>query len=318
MHTFLCPSLKKLDVNHCHELQIFKSKSQKCKEVIPFPDQFLFPSVKVIPKIEEMSLSSNDVTKINNGEYCDDDLYAVKTLYLGCFHDELDKLPMSFLQRFTNLETLHLRHSSFREIFSSENVGTIMKLKTLILNGLKDLEYLCKEKSEMATFLPSIETLHVHWCSKLKNAVPSSSLRLFQNLDKLYVSNCSGLINIITLSAARSFLKLRQLIIYNCEMVEEIVADEDDSDGGEVAFMKLELLTLDNLPRLTSFCKESFSFKFPLLKTLYVLECPKMETFSHGTLSAPKLNKVLVTDDEWRWEGELNTTIRKLFDEKSP
>ncbi|KAK7256986.1 hypothetical protein RIF29_30637 [Crotalaria pallida] len=102
-------------------------------------------------------------------------------------------------------------------------------------------------------------------------------------------------------------------------MVEEIVASEDANDGGEIAFLKLEHLELNKLPRLTSFCKESFNFKFPLLETLYVIDCPKMESFSHGILSTPKLRQVRVTPDadgEWRWEGDLNTTIRNWFCEK--
>ncbi|KAF1896781.1 hypothetical protein Lal_00034482 [Lupinus albus] len=314
IHTLDCPSLKILDVYHYNQLEMLQPKSQNFEEVVPFHGQPLFSSLKAIPRIHELSLCSKDIANICN----DDDLYSVKSLRLQCFHDELDIFPTGFLQRFTNLENLTVACSKFTEILSSENVGPIMKLKTLCLLGLLELDHLCKGKPEMLQVLHNIETLNLSSCPRLTNVVPSSSLQQFQNLVELFVHNCSGLVNIITSAAARSLLKLKTLVIQECEMVEEIVAREDDSDGSEIAFKKLEHLELVNLSTLTSFCKDNFIFKFPLLQTLFVIGCPRMETFSHGILIAPKLRKLRVTEEAnegCRWEGELNTTIRKMFDE---
>ncbi|CAL0303662.1 unnamed protein product [Lupinus luteus] len=318
IHTLDCPSLTILDVYHCNKLELFQSKSQNFQEVVPFHGQPLFSSLKAIPRVHNLVLCSNDIANICNGEYCDDYFYAVNSLRLNFFHDKLERFPIGFLQRFTNLEILKVEFSNFTEIFSSENVGPIMKLKTLTLHELSQLEHLCKgkdENHEIYPILQNIETLRLSSCPRLTNAVPSSSSKQFQNLDELWVRKCSGLVNIITSAAARSFLKLRKLTIMHCAMVEEIVAREDDSDGSEIAFMKLEHLDLLNLPNLTSFCKENFSFKFPLLQILYVSGCPRMETFSHGNLFAPMLREVIAAANGWRWEGELNTTIRKNFDE---
>ncbi|CAL0303669.1 unnamed protein product [Lupinus luteus] len=318
MHTLDCPSLKILEVYRCNKLEMFQSKSQNFQEVVPFHGQPLFSSLKAIPRIHDLSLRSNDVANICNGEHCDDDFYAVKSLRLQYFHDKLERFPIGFLQRFTNLENLAVSSSNFTKIFSSENVGSIVNLKTISLDRLLELEHLFEGKPEIHPILQNIETLRLSSCPRLTNAVLSSSSKQFQNLDELWVYNCSGLVNIITSAAARSFLKLRKLVIINCEKVEEIVAREDDSDGSEIAFMKLEHLDLLNLPTLTSFCKENFIFKFPLLQTLYVNGCPRMETFSHGNLFAPKLRKVIgvtAAANGWRWEGELNTTIRKISDE---
>ncbi|XP_019449300.1 PREDICTED: disease resistance protein At4g27190-like [Lupinus angustifolius] len=314
IHTLDCPSLEILDVYYCNKLELFQSKSQNFQEVVSFHGQPLFSSLKAIPRICELGLRSKDITNICN----DDDLYAVKYLCLQCFHNELERFPIGFLQRFTNLDNLTVACSYFTEIFSSEDVGPIMNLKTLSLHILPELEHLCKGKSEIHPILQNIETLRLTLCSRLTIVISSSTLQQFQNLDELCVGKCSGLVNIITLVAERTFLKLRKLVIYNCEKVEEIVAREDDSDGSEIVFMKLEHLELKNLPALTSFCKENFIFKFPLLQTLHVMGCPRMETFTHGNLITTKLTKVRVTeaaDDAWRWEGELNTTIRKMFDE---
>ncbi|OIW11631.1 hypothetical protein TanjilG_31910 [Lupinus angustifolius] len=97
-------------------------------------------------------------------------------------------------------------------------------------------------------------------------------------------------------------------------MIEEIVVSEDD-DASEIAFMKLEFLKLDSLPWLTGFCNGNLLFKFPLLIRLFVIECPMMETFSQGILSATLLRRVhaSVEGDEWHWDGDLNTTVTKKF-----
>ncbi|KAK7256985.1 hypothetical protein RIF29_30636 [Crotalaria pallida] len=163
IHTLDCPSLKKFDVYHCNELEMFNSKAQNRQEVVRFHVQPLFSSMKDIPKIEELSLSSNDVISICNGEHYDDNLYVVKALSLRCFHDELDNFPIDFLQRFTYLEKLQVACSCF-----------------------KHLEYLWEEKSEIQLILPNIKTMEVYSCSKLTNVVRFSSSQQFQNLDKFH------------------------------------------------------------------------------------------------------------------------------------
>ncbi|PNX86038.1 disease resistance (CC-NBS-LRR class) family protein [Trifolium pratense] len=44
-----------------------------------------------------------------------------------------------------------------------------------------------------------------------------------------------------------------------------------------------------------------------------------METFSHGVSNTPNLREVHVNDedkDEWHWNGDLNSTIRKIVAKK--
>ncbi|KAI9083485.1 hypothetical protein K1719_034427 [Acacia pycnantha] len=141
----------------------------------------------------------------------------------------------------------------------------------------------------------------------------------------------------MTSSTARGLLSLTKLTIYDCKVIEEIV-NCDEGDDGEIAFMKLERLELHRLSNLTSFCKGDHSFRFPLMRTIFVVECPKMKTFSKGVLSTPMLRTVRMTweretyskgvlstpmlrtvrmtwerDGEWHWHGDLNTTIGKNF-----
>jgi hypothetical protein len=118
-------------------------------------------------------------------------------------------------------------------------------------------------------------------------------------------------------SVINNIQKLRILCIDGSEKIEEIIASDDENDASELAFMKLEYLRLDNLPKLRSFCKGKHSFKFPLLQRLLVIDCPMMETFSHGVSDAPRLRAVHVKrKDEWHWNGDINSTIRKFVAKK--
>ncbi|WJX67999.1 hypothetical protein P8452_52414 [Trifolium repens] len=174
-----------------------------------------------------------------SGQLYDESIYKVKALCLQCFHDESEKFPSDFLQRFINLENLKMSCSSFTEIFSSGSFGTGLsetkvKLRKLVLVELKNLEFICKKKSEVQV-LQNIEMLGVYKCSRLKSIVPISVL--FGNLEQLM--------------------------------------------------------------------------------RLLVIDCPMMETFSHGVSDAPRLRAVHVKrKDEWHWNGDINSTIRKFVAKK--
>ncbi|KAJ1434236.1 P-loop containing nucleoside triphosphate hydrolase [Sesbania bispinosa] len=296
-------NLQCLKISNCQKLEEIVVLDEKLGNTSSDQKSFsneevIFPNLEtlVIPNIRELILNSKDVTKLRNSQLSDDLIHTVKALQLRCFHDESDKFPSGFFQRFINLEKLKVTCSSFTEIFSSESFGrgpfeTTMKLRSLILVQLNNLKFICEDKSEMQPILQNLESLNVYRCSRLKIIVPS--WMLFQNLEELWVQGCAGLENIITPAAATSVLKLRKLWIINCEKIEEIVASDDDNDACDLAFMKLEYLELRSLPRLRSFCKGSYNFKFPLLEKLYVVNCHMMETFSYGALSAPQLREVL-------------------------
>ncbi|XP_045801152.1 probable disease resistance protein At4g27220 [Trifolium pratense] len=314
-HTLDCPVLRDLDVLHCDKLELFTVTSLNCRDNVVVDMLPLLSIEKVVSNTKELILNSKDVTMLCNGQLNDETIYTVKDLRLRCFHDESDKFPSGFLQRFINLENLKVTCSSFTEIFSgyvcTGHYETSIKLRSLVLVNLHNLKFICEEKSEVQPILRYIENLVVHRCSRLNNVIPSSVL--FENLEQLEVGNCAGLENIVKSSTATSLQKLKKLCIDGCDRLEEIVASNDDNDASELAFMKLEYLRLSNLSSLRSFCKGRHGFRFPLMEKLFVIDCPMMETFSHGVLNATKLRAVHVKEqDDWHWNGDLNTTIRKF------
>ncbi|XP_052477542.1 disease resistance protein UNI-like [Gossypium raimondii] len=111
---------------------------------------------------------------------------------------------------------------------------------------------------------------------------------------------------------------LERLSIDDCGMIEEIIACEAEEMQGGIVFPKLQYLQLSCLPCLASFSLAHHSLEFPVLLMVKVTKCPKMRNFCQGDLSTRRLEQMHLTRDEegeQQWEGDLNTTIKHMFDE---
>ncbi|KAL9451053.1 hypothetical protein AB3S75_012745 [Citrus x aurantiifolia] len=201
------------------------------------------------------------------------------------------------------------------------------QLRWLNLSRLHKVQHLWKENDESNKAFANLESLEISECSKLQKLVPPSWH--LENLATLEVSKCHGLINLLTLSASESLVNLERMKVADCKMIEEIIQLQVGEEvKGCIVFEKMNYLTLDCLPSLTSFCSSNYTLQFPFLQKVVVRQCPKMKIFSQGVVDTPNLNKVKLTeekddyddeeddDDEGCWEGNLNDTIKKLFNEK--
>ncbi|KAH9752925.1 Disease resistance protein [Citrus sinensis] len=192
----------------------------------------------------------------------------------------------------------------------------LMKLK---LSGLHKVQHLWKENAKSNKVFANLKSLEIFECSKLQKLVPASWH--LENLATLEVFECHGLINLLMLSTSESLMNLGIMKITDCKMIEEIIQLQVGEEAEDcIVFRKLEYLGLDCLPSLTSFCLGNYALEFPSLEHVVVRQCPTMKIFSQGVVDAPKLNKVKPTeeedgDDEGCWEGNLNDTIKKLFNE---
>ncbi|KAK8712070.1 hypothetical protein V6N13_147322 [Hibiscus sabdariffa] len=108
--------------------------------------------------------------------------------------------------------------------------------------------------------------------------------------------------------------------IRNCQRIEEILEDRDDDDHhNEISFLQLNRLELEDLPKPESFCSsQNYTFEFPSLEILLLVNCPKMKMFSQGDLKTLILQKVRL--DEWGTEehsgGNLNSTIYNNYSDQ--
>ncbi|KAH9752957.1 Disease resistance protein [Citrus sinensis] len=219
-------------------------------------------------------------------------------------------------QKLTSEENFLLAHQ-VQPLFDEKL--TFPQLKELKLSRLHKVQHLWKENDESNKAFANLKSLEIFECSKLQKLVPASWH--LENLEALKVSKCHRLINLLTLSTSRSLIILQSMTIADCKRIEEIIQSPVAEEAKDcIVFKELKYLGLDCLPSLTSFCLGNYALEFPSLKQVVVRQCPKMKIFSQGVLDTPMLNKVNVTeeekdDDEGCWEGNLNDTIKKLFNE---
>ena len=254
------------------------------------------------------------------GQFFGDLFPKLKLLRLYGFEEEEATFPNQFLQNVPRLEWLIVDYSSFKEIFQDEKfpcgerhrkIST--RLKGLTLFELHGLKHICKEGFKIDPILEVLESLVVKQCSDLINLVPSSNS--FSHLTYLELENCNKLVYLITSPTARSLVKLKVMKIKGCNALQEIVMEKGNEAEDSISFGSLHTLEFNGLPRITRFCS-SKSLWFQMLEDVVVRHCPRMEAFSKGDTSTPSLRKVQIDDQEWRWDGSLNGTIKQLFMEK--
>ncbi|KAF2298647.1 hypothetical protein GH714_024476 [Hevea brasiliensis] len=292
IHTLESPMLKSLAVNHCEEVNIFCSEYENLVEtnkecqLMTQVLQPLFSFRKIVPNLEQLTLSRKDVTIIWQNQFPADLFRKLKVVEIHCFHDESEVFPFHLLERF--------RYTALR----------IVKLP--------DLTDIWNQDSQLDYVLQPLENLVVSECNSLITLAPSSAS--FQNLTTLDVWKCNGLVSLVTSSTAKSLVQLTIMSIKKCDGLKEVVANEGEESKEDIIFSKLESLEFDCLPSLISFCSADHSFKFPSLTKVIVKQCPKMQVFSKGVLSTPRLLGV-EKDDQWHWNGNLNAAMQQLFAE---
>jgi hypothetical protein len=259
---------------------------------------------------------------ILHSQYSGVQFNKVKNIGVGeCYNEEVT-FPCWFLKNVPNLESILIKWSSFREIFSGEQLISteketqiIPRLKVLKCWYMDKLQCICKEGLQMDPVLQFLESIDVHQCSSLVKLVPSSVT--FNYLTYLEVTNCNGLKDLITYSTAKSLVKLETMKIKMCNWLEDIVngKEEEEDEMTKIEFCNLKSLELISLPRLCVFSSCPCLIMFPLLEDVVVKECPRMEYFSLGVINTIDVQHIQIGEEN-HWKGDLNRTIKKMFDDK--
>ncbi|KAF2294544.1 hypothetical protein GH714_012435 [Hevea brasiliensis] len=237
-----CPSLKRIDMVGCPNMELLASKFCEEQDLSMIAEgneagihngDFVFSIAAssggkvAIPSLEELRVEYNTMKDMWSQA---DFLSGLKGIELTCFSNDSTLLPSYFFQSLPDLEKLVLSDASFEEIIfheeiiSKETRAGLVKLKELKLSKLPRLKHLMDAK--LLTVFQYLETLEVLECGRLEILVPSSVS--FQNLKTLEVSNCHGLVNLISSSTARSLERLRKMKIEECELIQEIIVTEAD------------------------------------------------------------------------------------------
>ncbi|TYG47948.1 hypothetical protein ES288_D11G383600v1 [Gossypium darwinii] len=318
MHRTTWPALKQLKISGCGRIKIFGHEESE----IPHP---LFVIEKVIPQLEEVSFSRDDIAMISDGKYEANLFCNIKLLRISGYSDESAVFPISFLRRFYNLESLELGYCNFKELASFESnacedkdtIITIPNIKNLKLDVIKNIRHFWNQDSSFDHICASLVRLEVWKCDSLINL--GIDLSFFENLTTLDVWKCKEMLALITSSKARSLVCLVTMRIRECEMMREVIVSEEDDTSYEIVFSELKRLELHCLESLASFCSGSYTLRFPSLEQVTISQCPRMKNFYQGELTTPKLHKVQLTETDFRgrWVGDLNATVEQLFKEQA-
>ncbi|TYH51615.1 hypothetical protein ES332_D10G288300v1 [Gossypium tomentosum] len=298
MHTTQWPSLKRMSIIECPKVQIFTRQCPVSQVGISNQQPLFCVNEDTFPVLEELTLKTNDMGKgICDGQLSLQCFQNLKHLNLQFFPETSTTLPYSFIRSLPMLHKLVIDNASICQIVQSEGLSD-QEWHTAAFYQLKELSLSQLPELTLKTFEPSLLS--------------------FKNLTTLKVSRCHGFINLIACSTAKCLRLLESLSIDDCEMIEEILACEAEEIQGGIVFPKLKYLQLSCLPCLASFSSAHHSLEFPVLLMVKVTKCPKMRNFCQGDLSTPRLEQMHLTRDEegeLQWEGDLNTTIKHMFDE---
>ncbi|KAE8664090.1 hypothetical protein F3Y22_tig00112856pilonHSYRG00020 [Hibiscus syriacus] len=320
-HKTVWPALKKLSTYWCGKIKIFGHVESQ----LPRP---LFIIEQIIPQLEEVSFTSDDIAMISDGQFAIESFCNVKCLRVTDYLDESAVFPFHFLQRFSNLEMLEMVSFDFEEFSPYEGAGAgqetdvimmLPRIKELKLQDFDNITHLWNQGSPLDHMCVNLETLQVYECGSLSNLSCASSS--FQNLTTLDVWECKELVELITSSKAQSLERLVTLKITECESMREVIGSAgDDATYHEIVFMKLKCLELHYLQNLKSFCSGYNAMRFPSLLQVTVSQCPSLKSFCHGALDTPKLRGVQHTGRGFSrrdWVGDLNATIKQLYTQEA-
>ena len=242
------------------------------------------------------------------------------------FQEQSDSVLYQFLQMVPTVEKLVVKSSySSEEMFSAERpnadyAGVLSHLKGIRLHYLSNLKSIGLEHSWLHPIPENLQTLEVESCNNLKNLVPCTVS--FSNLTNLVVFYCNNLLYLFTSSTAKSLARLKRMEIRGCGSMQEIVSKEGDEshESGKLLFEQLQTLYLERLPRLRCFYSGNFTLCFPSLEEVSLIDCLLMKTFCPLIIinqdSVKLFSRVGPVKDAARWEGDLNTTIRKMNEKK--
>ncbi|KAF8007737.1 hypothetical protein BT93_K1663 [Corymbia citriodora subsp. variegata] len=167
-------------------------------------------------------------------------LQRTQDLHLDGLQDGNNSIHDLCVEGFQELKYLHVQNSpSFRYVVhSEENVQrtAFTTLVSLFLENLNNLEKIC--------------------CGHL-------ALESFGKLKIVKVDDCGEIKHLFPLSMTRTLSQLEEIEISRCHLMQQIVANAEAEDGDEihedpkVRSYNLRRLTLPNLPKITSFYKNT-------------------------------------------------------------
>ncbi|XP_061354877.1 uncharacterized protein LOC133299438 [Gastrolobium bilobum] len=317
-------NLERLEVTDCALVEEIFDLTSNEKSSIEDGTQLKSITLEALPKLKKTwSRDPEGILHFHN----------LENVYLrSC--GSLDYLfPFSVATHCSHLKELSIKWcGNMKEIVAQKEgcmcttpIFEFNELNTLLLWSLHKLKGFYAGNYTLAC--PSLRKIDVSWCVKLNLykilstrtdgrfldgkhpvAVQHSLFRLQEmipNLEKLRISYRDANMILQAKNLGALFTKLTFLGLTDCEYEEASFPD----------WLLQNMCTLEHLVVEWSSYKKIFQDE---RQQVVVRECPRLKIFSVENTSTPNLQKVKVTenDEEWHWNGNLNDTIKKIFEEK--
>ncbi|KAH1084277.1 hypothetical protein J1N35_024038 [Gossypium stocksii] len=108
MHRTTWPALKQLRIYGCGRIKIFGHEESQIQHS-------LFLVEKIIPQLEHIFLTADDIAMITNGQFAIDLFSHIKALQITEYLNDSAVFPFHFIQRFSNLQKLKMVGCNFKE-----------------------------------------------------------------------------------------------------------------------------------------------------------------------------------------------------------
>ncbi|XP_051125557.1 probable disease resistance protein At4g27220 isoform X2 [Andrographis paniculata] len=198
---------------------------------------------------------------------------------------------------FPVLHTLDIRleFSHKRKQKSPDNDDDVLGNNEVIFGRLKTLE------------IDGHDKLIQKWCKQIQPC-------FFTTLEELQIVGCHNITSLFPSSMVENLKNLTTLTIISCNKMEQVV-QEDQGETSKL-FPSLKVLALLSLPSLEIFCQWRCALFFPLLESITIDKCPRMETLARGSLRTPMLATLTVDDtrflrNELSGIDDLNNFLRQ-------
>ncbi|KAE8684147.1 hypothetical protein F3Y22_tig00111151pilonHSYRG00132 [Hibiscus syriacus] len=146
------------------------------------------------------------------------------------------------------------------------------QLKNLLVRNGSEIQFIvnCMEAASHKAF-PILESLFLRNLINLEKICQGKlEEECFKRLKIVRVECCDRLKNLFPFSMAEKLVQLQEIKVSECKSIEEIVAEEREQSAGTATnkgdFGRLQSLTLQLLPELSSFCSKEKS------RSIYQLE----------------------------------------------
>ncbi|KAL6997800.1 hypothetical protein U1Q18_007925 [Sarracenia purpurea var. burkii] len=244
-----------------------------------------------IPKLQYLCPASKSNCyshSVSQSLFCNQvNLTSIEVMTLYDMDNLIEIWPGELQAKLKSLEVHNCQKLS-NILFSSNLIECMQNLEDIGVSFQSvevafDLGGLDVGEGHPAGALPCLEVLDLRHLPKLADVWVNNSPRSqgFQNLRVLRVEKCDSLRNLFSPSIAKLLVKLQELEITECEVMETIIAQEQEVDEevktNTIIFSQLTDLKLMDLPNLTSFCKKDYIFEGSFLERVEVIRCPKME-----------------------------------------